>query len=112
METVGSTDGTSIAFDRYGHGPPIVLVGGAFQYRAFDPRTAAMAQGRPLTRAEWASVMPPTLVAVGGEESSVDAQRDASARGLPSRRAAPHARGTDAHGEAPGPRSRAHRVLR
>jgi pimeloyl-ACP methyl ester carboxylesterase len=44
MGTVVSMDGTSIAFDRYGQGPPIVLVGGAFQYRAFDPRTAELAK--------------------------------------------------------------------
>lgn len=29
METVMSKDGTSIAFDRLGDGPPLVLVGGA-----------------------------------------------------------------------------------
>jgi pimeloyl-ACP methyl ester carboxylesterase len=40
---VRSADGTSIAYDRRGEGPPLVLVGGAFQYRAFDPRTAALA---------------------------------------------------------------------
>jgi pimeloyl-ACP methyl ester carboxylesterase len=44
MGTVISGDGTSIAFDRYGQGPPVVLVGGAFQYRAFDPRTAELAK--------------------------------------------------------------------
>jgi pimeloyl-ACP methyl ester carboxylesterase len=44
METVISNDGTRIAFDRHGAGPPIVLVGGAFQYRAFDPRTAKLAE--------------------------------------------------------------------
>lgn len=44
MGTVISEDGTPIAFDRYGAGPPVVLVGGAFQYRAFDPRTAELAR--------------------------------------------------------------------
>ena len=44
MGTVISRDGTGIVFDRYGHGPPVVLVGGAFQYRAFDPRTAELAK--------------------------------------------------------------------
>jgi pimeloyl-ACP methyl ester carboxylesterase len=44
MGTVVSKDGTRIAFDRYGQGPPVVLVGGAFQYRAFDPRTAELAK--------------------------------------------------------------------
>ena len=37
MRTVVSRDGTRIAFDRCGTGPPVVLVGGAFQHRAFDP---------------------------------------------------------------------------
>jgi pimeloyl-ACP methyl ester carboxylesterase len=42
--TVTSKDGTSIAFDRYGDGAPVVLVGGAFQYRAFDPPTVEIAR--------------------------------------------------------------------
>jgi pimeloyl-ACP methyl ester carboxylesterase len=41
--SVQSADGTSIAYDRRGEGPPLVLVGGAFQYRAIDPRTAELA---------------------------------------------------------------------
>jgi pimeloyl-ACP methyl ester carboxylesterase len=44
METVRSKDGTSIAFDRLGTGPALILVGGAFQYRAIDPRTAEIAE--------------------------------------------------------------------
>ena len=43
METVRSSDGTSIAFDRSGNGAPVVLVGGAFQHRAFDPQIADLA---------------------------------------------------------------------
>lgn len=42
--TVPSADGTTIAFDRLGDGPPLVLVGGAFQYRAADPRTTRLAE--------------------------------------------------------------------
>jgi pimeloyl-ACP methyl ester carboxylesterase len=41
---VRSSDGTEIAFDRYGDGPPVILVGGAIQHRAIDPGTARMAQ--------------------------------------------------------------------
>lgn len=41
--TVISRDGTSIAYDREGSGPPVVLVGGAFQFRAFDPATKQLA---------------------------------------------------------------------
>ena len=42
--TVRSADGTTIAFDTYGDGPPLILAGGAFQHRAIDSRTAALAQ--------------------------------------------------------------------
>ncbi|MGW4928404.1 alpha/beta fold hydrolase [Agromyces sp. NPDC004153] len=40
---VTSADGTRIGFDRVGSGPPVVLVGGAMQFRAFDPTTTEMA---------------------------------------------------------------------
>ena len=43
-ETIRSADGTTIAFDVYGDGPPVILVGGAFQHRAIDRSTAALAQ--------------------------------------------------------------------
>jgi pimeloyl-ACP methyl ester carboxylesterase len=43
MNQVISKDGTTIAFDRSGQGPALILVGGAFQYRAIDPRTAQLA---------------------------------------------------------------------
>lgn len=42
--TATSADGTTIAYDRRGSGPAVILVGGAFQYRAFDPRTAQAAE--------------------------------------------------------------------
>jgi pimeloyl-ACP methyl ester carboxylesterase len=35
MNTVISKDGTRIAFDRAGSGPPVVIVGGAFSYRRY-----------------------------------------------------------------------------
>jgi pimeloyl-ACP methyl ester carboxylesterase len=41
--TAISRDGTSIAYDREGSGPPVILVGGAFQFRAFDPATKQLA---------------------------------------------------------------------
>jgi pimeloyl-ACP methyl ester carboxylesterase len=44
METVTSRDGTSIAFARVGSGPPLVVVGGAPQFRAIDPQTAKLAE--------------------------------------------------------------------
>ncbi len=43
-EYVISADGTRIAFDRQGSGPPVILVDGAFQFRAFDPTTAELQQ--------------------------------------------------------------------
>jgi pimeloyl-ACP methyl ester carboxylesterase len=42
METVTSADGTTIAFDRSGHGPAVILVAGATAKRA-DPGNAALA---------------------------------------------------------------------
>jgi pimeloyl-ACP methyl ester carboxylesterase len=44
MPTVTSKDGTTIAFERLGKGPAVILVGGAFQYRSIDPRTAHLAE--------------------------------------------------------------------
>src|SRR3954465_5882067 len=35
MYTVTSADGTRIAYDRYGEGPAVILVGGAMGYRKF-----------------------------------------------------------------------------
>ncbi len=43
VSSVRSKDGTVIAFDRSGSGPALVLVGGAFQFRAFDQRTQQLA---------------------------------------------------------------------
>jgi pimeloyl-ACP methyl ester carboxylesterase len=43
MLQVTSKDGTVIAYDRIGQGPALLLVGGAFQYRAIDPRTTQLA---------------------------------------------------------------------
>ena len=36
METVISKDGSRIAYDRYGAGPTVILVGGALSYRTFN----------------------------------------------------------------------------
>ena len=37
MKTVTSKDGTRIAYDELGQGPPLVLIGGAFNTRSFGP---------------------------------------------------------------------------
>lgn len=44
MYVTYSRDGTAIAFDQYGAGPAVILVGGAFQHRAIDPQTAQLAR--------------------------------------------------------------------
>ncbi len=44
MPTVTSQDGTTIAFDKVGSGPAVILVNGAIQYRAFDPSIAQLAE--------------------------------------------------------------------
>ena len=36
MEPVISKDGSRIAYDRYGAGPTVILVGGALSYRKFS----------------------------------------------------------------------------
>jgi pimeloyl-ACP methyl ester carboxylesterase len=43
MSSVTSADGTTIAFDRVGDGPAVILVPGALQFRAADPRLRAFA---------------------------------------------------------------------
>lgn len=43
MNTVTSKDGTTIAYDQYGKGPALILVGGATAYRAIDPKMAQLA---------------------------------------------------------------------
>jgi pimeloyl-ACP methyl ester carboxylesterase len=44
MQTVISKDGTPIAYDKRGQGPVLILVGGSFQYRSLDQRTAQLAE--------------------------------------------------------------------
>src|SRR5258708_11526429 len=42
MKKIPSKDGTAIAFDQSGEGPAVILVGGAFQHRAIDPKTTKL----------------------------------------------------------------------
>jgi pimeloyl-ACP methyl ester carboxylesterase len=44
MPTVTSKDGTTIAFDKVGSGPAVILVHGATAYRAVDPSLAQLAE--------------------------------------------------------------------
>jgi len=44
MSTVTSADGTTIDYDAYGAGPTVILIGGATQHRAIDPRTTQIAK--------------------------------------------------------------------
>lgn len=41
---VESADGTKIAYDVDGEGPPLIVVAGALQFRAFDPGTGRLAR--------------------------------------------------------------------
>ena len=43
METIASKDGTSIAYDQFGQGPALILVGGMFELRAAEFDTAKLA---------------------------------------------------------------------
>ncbi len=50
MKTVGSRDGKTIAMEQTGSGPALVLVGGAFSYRAHPAsRTLASALASQFT---------------------------------------------------------------
>lgn len=42
MHTATSRDGTTVAFERSGSGPPLILVGGIFEQRALDSETARL----------------------------------------------------------------------
>lgn len=44
MQTVTSRDGTTIAYDRTGTGPAVILITGALGSRAFDPLNAPLAE--------------------------------------------------------------------
>jgi len=44
MPTVTSQDGTTIAFDKVGSGPAVILLNGALAYRAFVPSMAQLAE--------------------------------------------------------------------
>jgi pimeloyl-ACP methyl ester carboxylesterase len=41
--TVTSKDGTTIAYDKVGSGPALIVIAGATQFRAFDPNMAVLA---------------------------------------------------------------------
>jgi hypothetical protein len=59
MQTVTSRDGTTIAYDRSGTGPALILVGGAFQQREdqlFGPLAALLA---PHFTKNWRRMPPP-----------------------------------------------------
>src|SRR5690348_17118022 len=47
MQTVTSKDGTTIAYDKVGQGPALILVDGALCHRAFGPSTPLAAQLAP-----------------------------------------------------------------
>jgi pimeloyl-ACP methyl ester carboxylesterase len=50
MEKIISQDGTTIAYDKLGKGPALILVGGAFEQRAMDSETAKLANHPQLSQ--------------------------------------------------------------
>ncbi len=50
MKKVISKDGTTIAFDKNGNGPALILVGGSFEQRAMDSETSQLAAQPLLSR--------------------------------------------------------------
>jgi pimeloyl-ACP methyl ester carboxylesterase len=50
VQPVTSKDGTRIAYDQVGTGPALILVGGMFEYRAFESDTAFLAVFPELTQ--------------------------------------------------------------
>jgi pimeloyl-ACP methyl ester carboxylesterase len=48
MQTITSKDGTQIAYDVAGKGPALILVGGMFEFRAFESDTSFLATFPPL----------------------------------------------------------------
>lgn len=48
MPAVTSKDGTTIAYDRVGQGPTLILVGGALEHRAMESDTSKLAAWPPL----------------------------------------------------------------
>lgn len=49
MEKLISKDGTTIAFEKLGKGPALILVGGSFEQRAMDSETSQLAAHRMLS---------------------------------------------------------------
>ena len=68
--------------------------------------------GKPLSADRWHSLAVPTLVERGRQESTLDAERDASTRRRAPQCRAPHARRPDSHGQAHSARARACRLPR
>ena len=50
MHTIRSKDGTTIAFDKAGNGPALILVGGMFEQRAMESETSKLAVYPSLTQ--------------------------------------------------------------
>lgn len=79
MRTTRSSDGTTIAFDRVGEGPALILVGGAFQHRLIDPQTAELAARLASERTvdDLASTDPwrPRGIEVRGRAEALDGDR-------------------------------------
>ena len=71
METVYSADGTKLAFDRCGEGPPVIMVVGAFNTR----ETTA-----PLARASLRASPSSTMIAAAGATAATPSPTPSNAR--------------------------------
>lgn len=129
VEKTQSADGTTIAFDRYGDGPPLVFVMGAVAHRAISPGIAELAaragttvlaydrRGRgdsgdtpPYAVAREIEDLAAVIDAAGGEaavfghSSGAVLALDAAAAGLPITRLALYEAPVAVDGDPPGPR--------
>ena len=61
METIRSKDGTSLAFDRAGHGPTLILVGGT-PLNQFPNENLPPLFGQYVSPPEWLELYPPGVL--------------------------------------------------
>ena len=88
-EYVTSADGTRIAYDRQGSGPPVILIAAAMQFRAFDPTTvemAAAARGPRLRRRQLRPARSRREPRRGADHARADHRRPARAHRRRARR--------------------------
>ena len=75
MTKVRSSDGTAIAFGQVGDGPPIIMVGGATEYRSINP-----------TAKELVALLAPQFAVITAARAATRRRTPSSARWKTSRR--------------------------